>query len=351
MFAIFNRNKHIGIRFVNPELAEVRTGMVDTFHQAEVTLQISVPDKIIVDIYGSMDRSINPECPQALRRLAAVKGAGIGTGVTSFVDRVVGGPQGCLKLAGLVLDAVQLATIGIRQYLRLGEVIQGKTPEEEVRYLLTVSPEMCNICPPYADTSPYLQGQPPPDPQPVDTTTIKELLQAGRMEEMVTHWLYLSRNKIMTVESDDSHYVTTWARLEDFRHTMEVEMQVKLPELEITRITGRMPRIPYPYCAEATLPKLRQLEGTRITAGLTQKVTHWAHREICFHYNNLILEACHAAIEATLGLYTRSHHLPHGSLETAQQEWLADYPTFRESCLAYSTGQRQEVGSKTSYAG
>lgn len=335
MFAIFNRNKHVGIRFVSPELAETRTGMVDTFHQAEVTLQISIPDKVIVDIHGSMDRSINPECPQALRRLAAVEGAGIGSGVTSFVDRVVGGPQGCLKLAGLVLDAVQLATIGIRQYLRLGEVTQGKTPEEEVRYLLTVSPEMRNICPPYADTSPYLQGQPLPAPQPVDTTAIKELLQARRMEERDTQFLYLSRNKTITVESDDSHCLTTWARLDDFRHTMEVEMQVELPELEITRITGRMPRIPYPYCAEATLPKLRKLGGTRIAAGLTRKITYWAHREICFHYNNLILEACHAAIEATLGLYTRNQRLPHGSLETAQQEWLADYPVFRGSCLAY----------------
>lgn len=86
--------------------------MVDPFHEIELTLTVRLADLHILDAQAGMPRVPYPErCPDSLRRVADLKGIGIGPGFNRKVREIVGDDCGCPYLVDLAAQAGKLIIV------------------------------------------------------------------------------------------------------------------------------------------------------------------------------------------------------------------------------------------------
>lgn len=112
--------------------------------------------------------------------------------------------------------------------------------------------------------------------------------------------LKFMRNKLVRVERKEDDALLIHGLLDDDIYSLEMELSIKTPELEIVSIHGKWNRRTTPECHRA-IPFLQKAVGLKVHGeGFSQKVHKTVGREACLHYANLLLECCHCAKEATM---------------------------------------------------
>lgn len=106
------------------------------------------------------------------------------------------------------------------------------------------------------------------------------------------------RNKLVGVEQKDQDTLIAHGILDDDIYSLEIDVTIKISDMEILAIDGRWNRWTTPECPRA-IPFLQNAVGFCIEEeGFSQKVHKVIGRHACRHYANLLLECCHSVKEA-----------------------------------------------------
>jgi len=110
--------------------------------------------------------------------------------------------------------------------------------------------------------------------------------------------LKFARNKIVDVSLKDLETFAVHGVLDDDIYSVELDVEVRIADLEILGIEGKWHRWTTPECPRAT-QFLQGAVGFRIgEEGFGPKVHRVVGRKACRHFANLLLECCHSAKEA-----------------------------------------------------
>ncbi len=110
--------------------------------------------------------------------------------------------------------------------------------------------------------------------------------------------LKFARNKIVDVSLKDLDTFAVHGVLDDDIYSVELDVEVRIDDLEILGIRGKWHRWTTPECPRA-IQFLQEAVGFRIEEeGFGPKVHKAVGRKACRHFANLLLECCHAAKEA-----------------------------------------------------
>jgi predicted metal-dependent phosphoesterase TrpH len=111
--------------------------------------------------------------------------------------------------------------------------------------------------------------------------------------------LKFARNKVVDVSLKDLETFAVHGVLDDDIYSIELDVLVRVADLEILAIEGKWHRWTTPECPRAT-QFLQGAVGFRIgEEGFGPKVHKVVGRKACRHFANLLLECCHSAKEAT----------------------------------------------------
>lgn len=105
----------------------LEASLVDTFHELNLALEVSLPDQTIVAARAEMQRSPYPICADVMAKVGALVGHRAGPGIGKLARETLGGPQGCSHLAELVMEAVRSAVQA--EFVETG---RGLTRDEQV---------------------------------------------------------------------------------------------------------------------------------------------------------------------------------------------------------------------------
>lgn len=112
--------------------------------------------------------------------------------------------------------------------------------------------------------------------------------------------LSFSRNKIVGVEHIRQDILHAHGVLDDNIYGMELDVDVKLPDLEITSIKGDYRRYTTPECPKA-IPQLQSAIGLCIVdPEFARKVNRLVGKAGCTHFANLLIECCDSILQTAL---------------------------------------------------
>jgi len=158
-----------------------------------------------------------------------------------------------------------------------------------------------------------------------------------------------NRKKNVDIHLGDG-FITVTAHMADNYHEMEVVLDIAIPDMVITSITGRMIRIPHERCREG-LSALSRAVGLEIKKGLTLRMEEAVGgKDGCSHLTNLIMEACHASIQGQyLSLKESFGDLLDEMTPTERTKWfLETRPQMIDSCVAYRHDSPAVIEAKES---
>ena len=148
--------------------------------------------------------------------------------------------------------------------------------------------------------------------------------------------LTFSRSKVVGVEHRDKNTFLAHGILDDNIYSMEIDVEVKLPNFEITSIEGLMKRVSTEGCEKA-IPKLQEAVGMRIDdEEFPRTVRRVIGRGGCTHFANLLLECCDSIVwTAAYGEWDKA--LKKGiSKAVFKEKMLERVPMLKESCITHS---------------
>lgn len=153
------------------------------------------------------------------------------------------------------------------------------------------------------------------------------------------------RTKDLRVEWEEGGdvFTATVSMLDRF-HDMGVVVTFSYPELAITSVTPRMTRTPYPVCP-AALARAQECVGLKVQAGISFLLARQiGGSEGCSHVTNLVLDACHSAVQGLLALRRRDEAGREGPVPAEEKiAYLeAHGMSVRDSCVAYTVPARVE---------
>ena len=109
------------------------------------------------------------------------------------------------------------------------------------------------------------------------------------------------RNKIIGVEQKDGETLIARGALDDDMYGMRLKVTVRLPDLVITSIQGRLDRYTTPECPQADV-FLQEVVGLSVRAGdFGRRVHKTVWRRSCQHYASLLVD-CGTALCQAAGL-------------------------------------------------
>lgn len=147
--------------------------------------------------------------------------------------------------------------------------------------------------------------------------------------------LSFSRNKIVGVEQTRQDVLHAHGVLDDNVYGMELDVDVKLPELEIISIQGNYRRYTTPECPKA-IPQLQNAIGFCI---VDQEFSRKVHRLVgkagCTHFANLLVECGDSILQTALyGDWQETEvNLPGIGKEEYLQNKLITIPKAKNRCL------------------
>ncbi|MFP4085251.1 MAG: PHP-associated domain-containing protein [Desulfobacteraceae bacterium] len=110
--------------------------------------------------------------------------------------------------------------------------------------------------------------------------------------------LKFSRNKLVGVERKNERTLLVHGILDDDIYSLELHVDIRISDLEITAIKGLWHRWTTPECPRAT-EFLQTAVGMSVEGeDFTQKIFKTVGRSACRHYANLLAECCYSAKEA-----------------------------------------------------
>ncbi len=147
------------------------------------------------------------------------------------------------------------------------------------------------------------------------------------------------RNKLVSIYRKDADTLVAHGLLEDDIYGLEVDVALRLPDLEILSVGGKWKRAENSECHRA-VPFLQEAIGFRMDEGFTQRVQKTVGRMACRHFADILLECCYAARDAAemLAGETKTEKEPAAGLESP-------LPSHR---VPKSTGACPEQGKSSS---
>jgi predicted metal-dependent phosphoesterase TrpH len=103
--------------------------------------------------------------------------------------------------------------------------------------------------------------------------------------------LKFARNKLITVTLKDASTLMVHGVLEDDIYGLEVDAQVRLPDLTFLSVIGKWNRYTTPECPRA-LEFIREAQGLVIDSEIEQQLQKTVGRKGCRHYATLLIECC-----------------------------------------------------------
>lgn len=145
------------------------------------------------------------------------------------------------------------------------------------------------------------------------------------------------RNKQTTVEDLKDGSLLVKVTSNDTCFSLELEMTIKIPDMEISDIKGDIVRSPYNKCSEA-LAVLQEAVGIRIGTGLIKNINAFiANEQGCRRLADMILEGCDQVVNRfTFSTIHKGRNIKPEELRAAQKEFLKANPQLIGSCIAYA---------------
>ena len=155
--------------------------------------------------------------------------------------------------------------------------------------------------------------------------------------------LTFTRSKVVGVECPDEKTFLAYGILDDYIYALELDVEAKLPDFEITSIQGRWKRFTTTECPKA-IPKLQNAVGLCIfEEEFARKIQRIVGREGCTHFANLLLECCDAIVQTAT--YGEWQELKEKGLAPGKEEYLEEkfeaIPGLQNSCMVYSRFARR----------
>jgi predicted metal-dependent phosphoesterase TrpH len=153
--------------------------------------------------------------------------------------------------------------------------------------------------------------------------------------------LKFARNKVVDVSLKDPDTFAVHGVLDDDIYSVELDLEVRIADMEIRAIEGKWHRWTTPECPRAT-QFLSEAVGFRIgEEGFGPKVHKVVGRKGCRHFANLLLECCHSAREAVRILEWRRAKAENPDLEweAFRQEGSSDGTSFAAAGLPGRPGK------------
>ena len=151
------------------------------------------------------------------------------------------------------------------------------------------------------------------------------------------------RRKDSRVEWDEKGgaFVVRVDMLDRF-HDMGVRVVFSYPDLVIRAVEPRMDRTPYPVCPDA-LARSAECVGMKVQAGLQLVMSRTiGGSEGCAHVTQLVLDACHAAVQGLLSIHSAAGGEAPRPIPAEEKIALLEARglSLRDSCTAYSSARR-----------
>jgi hypothetical protein len=152
--------------------------------------------------------------------------------------------------------------------------------------------------------------------------------------------LAFARSKIVGIECPDENTFLAHGILDDCIYALELDVEARLPDFEITDVQGRWKRYTTPECPKA-IAKLQNAVGLRIPEkDFARKIRRVVGREGCTHFANLLLECCDGIMQAAA--YGDWKELEEKKAAPEKEGYLKkkfeSIPGLEDSCMAYSRG-------------
>ncbi len=153
------------------------------------------------------------------------------------------------------------------------------------------------------------------------------------------------RTKESRVEWDQAgHAFVVRIDMVDRFHDMGVRVVVSYPDLVIRGVEPRMDRTPYPVCPGA-LARAAACVGMKVQAGLQLMMNRTiGGAEGCTHVTQLVLDACHAAVQGLLAIQSREGGEGPRQIPAAEKVSFLEERglSLGDSCTAYSRARREQ---------
>ncbi len=145
--------------------------------------------------------------------------------------------------------------------------------------------------------------------------------------------LSFNRNKFVGFEKKDDNTYLIFGTLEDNLYAHEIEFEVNISEMIITKINGVMRRYTTPLCPPA-VELLKKAEGLKIEQGVTSKIKREISRPGCRHFGNLLNECINSIVPAILTSEWRE--MKDNNIELSREEFIKKvmqkYPQIKNFC-------------------
>lgn len=153
--------------------------------------------------------------------------------------------------------------------------------------------------------------------------------------------LFYSKHKYVDVIEQDGKNLKIRATLEDYFFDGEVEIEVKVPQMEILSIKGNIKRSFFKGC-QGALPKLDKLVGLRIGPGII-KIAYsiLGKAKGCDYLASLAVECCEAVILGlTVGpLYNAVPQIKKMK-DVTTKKLIRMMPNLKNTCIAFMEGKK-----------
>ena len=150
--------------------------------------------------------------------------------------------------------------------------------------------------------------------------------------------LTFARSKIVGVERPAENTFLAHGVLDDTIYSLEVDVEAKLPDFEITDAKGRFKRFTTQECEKA-IPKLENAVGLHIPEeDFARKIHRVVGKEGCTHFANLVVECCDGIMQAAT--YGEWQELKESGSCIKKEEYLKEklqsIPGLQNNCMLYS---------------
>jgi hypothetical protein len=152
------RNKYATTMDMEDGSLLIRATLEDSFFAGTVEMEVKVPDLEIASIKGEIKRAFNEECQEAIPLLQEAAGLRVGSGINRTISDLIGGSEGCPKLADLILECIDEVILRFTlPTIRETQSIAWEERIEDMQEMLRKNPAMLGSCIAFAKDSPLLQ--------------------------------------------------------------------------------------------------------------------------------------------------------------------------------------------------
>lgn len=149
--------------------------------------------------------------------------------------------------------------------------------------------------------------------------------------------LTFSRTRLVSVERLDENTFLCHGVLDDYIYNMELDVEIKLPNFEISAISGKVKRATSSLCQKAE-DKLANVVGLSVLApDFEAKVKRIAGRQGCRHLADLLMECCDSVMQVvTYGDWQQVSTKDSAAKDAFCKKLVENTPRLHNSCIVYS---------------